>query len=1147
MGFENTELSDLLKAEPLAEIVAAGQPVFATSGPGKQAVWANAAALALLGASNIEDLTGQLDRSTDPAIRQLSRLGMRVRPGGAAQLQKIRFRNAGSAGVMITIRCWSVALPADDGGDNKGVVFWAAALDAPSHLCRPAELSVVSAVPASEDKNIADKQVDLQNDLQNDLQDGLETEVHASMALKPSIPPSHAVSSAPRRANVRFMWRSDGQGKLLSIDSALCETLGCDNTALVGRSFDDLIDNLPLEPGGPLRAALARRDTWSRVEVLWPFADARRSAPVTLGGLPSADRRGVFDGYSGFGVIHLDAVVDRPVRTVAKDSKFSQSNKQKSDASGPGPNGAAAGPGDNGDGQASEKKPVVREADNVVSLRAWQSDNKPARETTLDESQATDSRSPAVKEPEPPADSTKKDADKPAEEARQPDANSTTGNTAVTDKPISGKEPSPLQDAENGSSNEKSAESTTADLAQETEQSSAGLSLHVPKAGPDGSIELSDNERNAFREIARALGARVRDETLDKNSPPQDRNAVQPSGNAEPDDALDAGKVSVSKLTGDTSPAEDAHNGSVAEDSKGKPKDTLSKFARAINLAKQAAENNKSDATQAQDSENASCADHAEREAQAATGSPAASQPDDDNSKPEKLTASAGTVPAPAMTGNTEYSEIAGLLDRIGSGLLTIQDGEAVFVNQPLLGSLGYKTSDAFKAAGGLEHMFRGRDPETLAREAAGGAIPVITATGDILAMDGKMHAASWRGKPATLLTLQPSQMLEREAKLRSLELDLRKREGELRELHSILDTATDGVALLDKDGRILSLNGSGQALFGYDQNEVVGENFTVLLARESHTAAKEYFAGLQGEGVKNILNDGREVQGRASKGGMIPLFITIGQITSAPEQRFCAVLRDVTQWKKAERELSESRQEAERTSSLKSEFLAKISHEVRTPLNAILGFAEVIIDERFGPVENERYKDYLKDIHASGTHVLSLINDLLDLSKIEAGKLELEFGSVDAGKIVNECVSIMQSQALRERVIMRLSLAPRLPNIVADERSLRQIILNILSNAVKFNEPGGQIIVSTALTDAGAAVIRIRDTGIGMSDQDVQMALEPFRQVATSRKAGGTGLGLPLTKALVEANRASFTIKSKKDEGTLVEVAFPQTRVLAE
>jgi signal transduction histidine kinase len=203
------------------------------------------------------------------------------------------------------------------------------------------------------------------------------------------------------------------------------------------------------------------------------------------------------------------------------------------------------------------------------------------------------------------------------------------------------------------------------------------------------------------------------------------------------------------------------------------------------------------------------------------------------------------------------------------------------------------------------------------------------------------------------------------------------------------------------------------------------------------------------------------------------------------------------------------------------------------------------MMEEQLGPLGNERYRDYLKDIHSSGGHVMSLVNDLLDLSKIEAGRMELTFSSVDANRVIAECVSIMQPQALRERVILRLSLAAKLPNLVADERALRQIVLNILSNAVKFNQPGGQVIVSTALTESGDAVLRVRDTGIGMNEHEVETALEPFRQIQTSRPTNGTGLGLPLTKALVEANRAAFFIRSRKGEGTLVEVSFPAARVM--
>ena len=373
-----------------------------------------------------------------------------------------------------------------------------------------------------------------------------------------------------------------------------------------------------------------------------------------------------------------------------------------------------------------------------------------------------------------------------------------------------------------------------------------------------------------------------------------------------------------------------------------------------------------------------------------------------------------------------------------------------------------------------------------------------------------------------------------------------RERETEARELSAVLDTATDGVVVLDLQGRILSLNRSGEALFGFDQNDVAGEDFLTLFSPESREAVKAYFDGLRANGLASLLNDGREALGRERHGRTIPLFITLGRINSSPDAKFCAVLRDMTQWKTIERDLEEARGQAEKASALKSEFLAKISHEIRTPLNAILGFAEVIMDERFGPIDNERYKEYLKDIHASGSHVMSLINDLLDLSKIEAGKLDLNFAAVDANAVIQECVSLMQPQAAQERVIMRLSLFDKLPRIIADERSLRQIMLNLMSNAVKFNEPGGQVIVSSAMNESGQAVIRVRDTGIGMTEAEIGLALEPFRRISTARQTGGTGLGLPLTKALAEANRAGFSIKSRKEQGTLVEVAFPIAQAAA-
>lgn len=518
--------------------------------------------------------------------------------------------------------------------------------------------------------------------------------------------------------------------------------------------------------------------------------------------------------------------------------------------------------------------------------------------------------------------------------------------------------------------------------------------------------------------------------------------------------------------------------------------------------------------------------------------------------EPEPSVEDAAMVePAPAAKP-TRADEVGrnglAVLDKLAMGLLVSRNNVPIFANRHLLDMLGFADEDALHAAGGMTHLFGGLPGNVTGSEAVG----IRGADGAILAANARMQAIDWDGLPATLLTLrQGSGKSERDP-------DAKRQDGELRQLRAILETATDGVAVLDVDCNVLSLNRSGEALFGCDRSDVIGKPFLTLFAPHNQSLASDYFEGLKSSATKSLLNDGREFLVKAHQGGTIPIFMTMGRLGpsgspatgDAPDEaRFCALFRDLTHWKKAEQDLDSARRDAERSSALKSDFLAKVSHEIRTPLNAIIGFAEVIMDERFGPLGNERYKDYLRDIHSSGTHVMSLVNDLLDLSKIEAGKMELEAVPIDANKIIGECVSIMQPQASRERVIMRLSLAASLPRIMADERSVRQIVLNLLSNAVKFNDPGGQVIVATALTEAGQVVIRIRDTGPGMSDSDIEMALEPFRQLSNSRPmTAGTGLGLPLTKALVEANQASFTIRSKVDQGTLVEVAFPAAQVLA-
>jgi signal transduction histidine kinase len=240
------------------------------------------------------------------------------------------------------------------------------------------------------------------------------------------------------------------------------------------------------------------------------------------------------------------------------------------------------------------------------------------------------------------------------------------------------------------------------------------------------------------------------------------------------------------------------------------------------------------------------------------------------------------------------------------------------------------------------------------------------------------------------------------------------------------------------------------------------------------------------------------------------------------------------------------ARREAQKAASAKADFLTKVSHEIRTPLNSIIGFAEVIMAERFGSIGNERYREYLRDMHAAATHIVSILNDLLDLSKIETGQLDLTFADVDLNDLTQQCVGVMQPQANRARIIIRTALTPGLLQVMADTRSLRQIVINLLANAIKFTGPGGQVIVSTAVGDAGEAVLRVRDTGVGMRETDMEAALNPFQQTASpaSWGSGEASLSLPLTKALAEANRAMFNMKSAPNSGTLVEIAFPRGRL---
>ncbi len=264
------------------------------------------------------------------------------------------------------------------------------------------------------------------------------------------------------------------------------------------------------------------------------------------------------------------------------------------------------------------------------------------------------------------------------------------------------------------------------------------------------------------------------------------------------------------------------------------------------------------------------------------------------------------------------------------------------------------------------------------------------------------------------------------------------------------------------------------------------------------------------------------------------------------PGGGFVTLYSDATERKQAEDALRDAKEAAEIANRTKSEFLANMSHELRTPLNAIIGFSEIIQQEMFGAIDSPRYKEYAADIHDSGTHLLNLINDILDVSKAEAGKVELQETRVRVSEVIDASTRLVTARAREAGIHLSLPQVDDLPLLFVDERRLKQVLLNLLSNAVKFTQAGGRVTVEAAIDQRGF-VMRVIDTGIGIAQEDIPKALEPFGQVDSklSRKYEGTGLGLPLSKGLVELHGGRLELASEVGVGTTVTIILPSERIV--
>jgi PAS domain S-box-containing protein len=379
----------------------------------------------------------------------------------------------------------------------------------------------------------------------------------------------------------------------------------------------------------------------------------------------------------------------------------------------------------------------------------------------------------------------------------------------------------------------------------------------------------------------------------------------------------------------------------------------------------------------------------------------------------------------------------------------------------------------------------------------------------------------------------QLAETLQREVAVR------RSAEAELRLAQLAMDKSSEAICLVNPSGAFLAANDATLRQLGYTREELLSLTIFDVVPHFD-----EVSWALQWRVWAETGSDNFESQRRTKDGHNIPVDVTVSHLQFQGKEYLFSVARDATTRRKIERELRSARDQAETANHAKSQFLANMSHELRTPLNAIIGFSEVIGSALFGPLD-ARYRDYAQDIHGSGHHLLRIINDLLDLSKIEAGRLELHETPVSIAGLFETCRRMIADRAQAGGVTLDFQ-ATEL-EISGDELRLEQVLINLVSNAVKFTPNGGAVTVSAAISEFNEITVAVADTGIGMAPDDIPRALQPFGQIdnTLARSHGGTGLGLPLALRLVELHGGSMTIDSARGKGTTASFTLPSARTV--